>query len=425
MLVFIDLDGTLTNTIHPSWRPYRDGQAVIAPDQVPVFPGARDFISYCYQKGIHLVLVSDSHPRYVEPLRQYLGLQGICLADKPNTARLNDYIAISPILQQELRNPDGCFFVGDTKLDIEIGRKYGIRTILLRQYWTKQEDIDVVSGVGDDLGNLKMGATYEAKSFSEVIGILQSPDDYLVALEAQLIGKQSNRAIIFKSTTYSNGDWSGVFCLARQEEGCCDRFARSDCYRMIANPQRTNVFLDLMSGTMSSYIRFYQNAYICQWDYLTYLSDKSTTVPPEKMKQIFDRVESDIPKVKLLKWREMGQGSLRNQIDYSSRQKFLADYLQIDDSINLHGKNVIVFDDQLTTGATAYYVIKSLKQRGAVNVLFIAFFQMILDVSDGMVCPHCGKPMRIKRKKKDGKRFYSCVPPEYGGEGCGNIISID
>ena len=319
MLVFIDLDGTLTNTIHPSWRPYRDGEAPIAPDQVPLFPGAREFISDCHQRGIHLVLVSDSHPRYVEPLRQFLGLQGIYLADKPNTTRLNEYIAFSPILQQELRNPDGCFFVGDTKLDVEIGRKYGIRTILLRQYWMKEEDVDLVSGVGDQLGNIKMGATYEAFSFSEVMEILQSPDDHLVALEARLVGSQSNRAIIFKSISHANGSWSGVFCLARQEEGCCDRFARSDCYRMIANPQRTNDFLDLLSGTMSSYIRFHKNTYPCRWDYLTYLSDKSTTLPPEKMKQIFDRVESDIPKVKLLYWLEMGQGSLRNQIDYSSR----------------------------------------------------------------------------------------------------------
>ncbi len=425
MLVFIDLDGTLTNTIHPSWSPYRDGQAVIAPDQVPVFPGTREFISYCYQKGIHLVLVSDSHPKYVEPLRQYLGLQGIYLADKPNTARLNDYIAISPILQQELRNPDGCFFVGDTKLDIEIGRKYDIRTILLMQYSIPEADIDIASGVGDYQGNIKMGPTYCARSFEDVKAILEAPDDHLLSLEARLVGHNSFNAIRFKDIWYANRDWAGVFCLARQEEGKCDRFARSDQYRQIANPGRTDDFLSLMAGTMSSYIRFFQSTCPFPWHYLTYLSDKSTTLPPEKMKQIFDRVESDIPKAKLLYWLEMGQGSLRNQIDYPSRQKFLIDYLRIDESINLHGKNVIVFDDQLTTGATAYYVIKSLKQRGAANILFIAFFQMILDVSDGMVCPNCGQPMRIKRRKKDGKRFYSCVPPGYGGDGCGNIINID
>ena len=425
MLVFIDLDGTLVNTTHPSWRPYRDGQAIIAPDKVPPFTGAREFISYCYQKGIHLVLVSDSHPKYVEPIRQYLGLQGICLADKPNTSRLNDYIAISPILQQELRNPDGCFFVGDTKLDIEIGRKYDIRTILLTQYSVLEDDVDKASGVGDVLGNMKMGPTYCAKSFDEVKAILEAPDDHLLALEAKLVGHESNRVIRFKDMWYANGDWSGVFCLARQEEGKCDRFARSDQYRQIANPNRTEDFLGLLAGTMSTYIRFFQSTCPFPWHYLTYLSDKSTTLPPEKMKQIFDRVESDIPKAKLLYWLEMGQGSLRNQIDYSNRQKFLIEYLRIDESVNLHGKNVIVFDDQLTTGATAYFVIKSLKQRGAANILFIAFFQMILDVSDGMLCPLCGHPMRIKRRKKDGKRFYSCVPSEYGGDGCGNIISID
>lgn len=29
MLILLDLDGTLINTVHPGWRPYKDGQAVI------------------------------------------------------------------------------------------------------------------------------------------------------------------------------------------------------------------------------------------------------------------------------------------------------------------------------------------------------------------------------------------------------------
>lgn len=143
------------------------------------------------------------------------------------------------------------------------------------------------------------------------------------------------------------------------------------------------------------------------------------------MKQIFDRIDAGIPKYKLMTWLEMNQGSLRNQIDYQSRKQFLNDYLRIDESVDLRGANIIVIDDQLTTGATAHYVIKQFRERGAKNVFFFAFFQMIVEVGDKMICPNCGMAMKIRRRGSDGKRFYSCVPPQYGGQGCGLIINID
>ena len=98
-------------------------------------------------------------------------------------------------------------------------------------------------------------------------------------------------------------------------------------------------------------------------------------------------------------------------------------YLDVVDS-NLEGKNIIVLDDQLTTSATAWHVIRKLKEKGAKNILFIAMFQMILPVNDGVVCPKCGKPMLVKIRRSDGHRFYSCTPPEYRGEGCGFIQDI-
>jgi hypothetical protein len=72
MLVFIDLDGTLVKTTHPSWRPYRDGQAIIAPDKVPPLPGAREFISYCYQKGFILFSFPTPIPNTSNPFANIL-----------------------------------------------------------------------------------------------------------------------------------------------------------------------------------------------------------------------------------------------------------------------------------------------------------------------------------------------------------------
>lgn len=49
MLILIDLDGTLIYTVHPSWKPYKDGQENYNInnflDKVPFFPGAKEFIA--------------------------------------------------------------------------------------------------------------------------------------------------------------------------------------------------------------------------------------------------------------------------------------------------------------------------------------------------------------------------------------------
>ena len=104
------------------------------------------------------------------------------------------------------------------------------------------------------------------------------------------------------------------------------------------------------------------------WDYITYLTDKQSTVPMNKMKEIFELVDTIIPKVQLLKWNDNVEGSLRNRNQYNERKAFLEQYLKIDcpmvqsvdlfgqeieQPLSLRGKNIIVLDDQLTTGATA------------------------------------------------------------------------
>ena len=72
MLILIDLDGTLINTVHPTWKPYKDGQEDCIIDnylaQLPVFNGAREFLSSRKAKGDNIVVVSDSHYRYVNPI---------------------------------------------------------------------------------------------------------------------------------------------------------------------------------------------------------------------------------------------------------------------------------------------------------------------------------------------------------------------
>ncbi len=97
MVILIDLDGTLINTVHPTWKPYKDGQDNYDIsnylNQVPVFPGAKEFIASRKAKGDNVIVVSDSHFRYVNPICNMLGVESLSLADKPNTVKLNEYLA--------------------------------------------------------------------------------------------------------------------------------------------------------------------------------------------------------------------------------------------------------------------------------------------------------------------------------------------
>lgn len=438
MLILLDLDGTLINTVHPGWKPYKDGQQNYPVAQIPVFAGVKEFIVSRKEKGDSLVVVSDSHPNYVNPISEMFGLEALSLADKPNTMKINSFLD-THLQYKQMVTEGNCMVIGDTKLDIELGRRIGALTCWILPYQVTDEIKDERDGIGDEMASKKMGPTYTIKTFAELEKILDSPLNNLYSIESSFAGGQSLSAIKFSYNRYMDGSYSCIRCLARQEQGACDKYARADKYYQMSNPNRTEEFLQSLANGMSSYIN--QPAVMNQgWDYFTYLTDKASTVPANKMKAVFDIVSTTIPKIELLKWSDNTQGSLRNRNLYSDRKDFLEKFLTVslpmgkvadsfggesEQPISIQRKNIIVLDDQLTTGATAWHVIHKLKENGAKNVLFIAMFQMVLAVNnDDIICPSCGKPMITKIRRSDGHRFYSCTPPEYGGNGCGFIIDI-
>lgn len=438
MLVFLDLDGTLTNTVHPGWKPYKDGQQDYPVAQIPVFNGAREFIISRKGKGDTLVIVSDSHPRYVNPIANMFGLEALSLADKPNAKKLNEFLESHPLYKQMVVDGLSCF-IGDTKLDIELGRRIGALTVWFLPYHIAEQIKDDRDGIGDEMASKKMGPTYAAKTFVEIDSILDSPLENLYSIEGAFVDSTSMRSVRFSENRYIDGSYACIRCLARQEQGACDKYARADKYYIMSNPERTSDFLRSLAQGISSYLN--QHVIMQQgWDYFTYLTDKATTVPRHKMKEIFDLVDTPMKKIELLKWADNTEGSLRNRNLYNERKSFLEQYLsiipptetivnlfgvEIEQPISLSGKNIVVLDDQLTTGATAWHVIKGLKYLGAHNVLFVAMFQMILAVNnEDVLCPRCGKPMILKIRRSDGHRFYSCTPPKYKGDGCGYIVDI-
>ncbi|MEO9893108.1 hypothetical protein [Aurantibacter sp.] len=423
MIIFLDLDGTLTHTAHPYFKKMKDGIEDTDVEFIKkyVFPNALNFIKEQFLLGNKLYIISDSHPKYVKAIaEQIFDLPYLSLADKPNDIKTRNYIQSIPGLSEAFINKDNFILVGDSWLDIALGRLLNIRTVLTTFY--NSNEIDTRDGIGDNRKQIKHGPTYYANNFDELAEIISNPWENLLALESVFQGENSSKAVKFKFQKHENG-FTAFRCLARQEDGECDKYARADKYFQIDNPDRSTELLNKLAISVSTYLYRVEAQNSFNWDYLSYVSDKKTTTPPNKMKEIFDLVESDIPKVELFKWDENVVGSLRNNPDYKSRRDFIAKYLSIYESYDLKDKSVVVLDDQFTSSATAYEIATQLRNRGANNILFIALFYLILPLSN-KICPKCGKGMQIKINRKKGNKFYSCTPPEYRGEGCGNTINI-
>ena len=421
MIVFTDLDGTLINTTDLSFKPFKDGLQEIELNNIPIFQGAKEFINYLQELGHQPIIISDSHPKYVNKIANLIfNIPCVSLTDKPNTEKILNYIHSNTTLSHSFQNRDNFIIIGDRWLDIELGRRLNIRTILTKFY--KATNIEERDGIGQYWKAIKMGATYYANNLEEVISIIQNPIESLLTIEAVFQNKDSDKVVRFNYTKNHMG-FTAFRCLARQEDGECDRFARADKYYQIDNLNREYNFINKLAKGVTNYLKRVFSFKEYHWDYISYVSDKETTSPPNKMEEIFNLVDSPIQKIKLFEWNLGIQGKLRNLPNYEDRKKFINQNLNTVNNVDLQGKNIIVIDDQLTSSATAYSICQQLRNKGAVNILFIALFYLILPV-ESKVCPNCGKPLKIKIRKNDGKKFFSCVPPNFGGDGCGYIENI-
>jgi phosphoglycolate phosphatase-like HAD superfamily hydrolase len=412
MILLIDLDGTLTNTAHPQFKKMKDGLEETIISSIPLFDGAVEFINYQKNLGNTIIIVSDSHPKYVNKIStEIFNSDFIYLADKPNPERTLEYINSNPELLKLYSERDNFILIGDSFLDIELGRRLNIRTIQTKFY--KATEIEERDGIGQDWKPLKMGPTYYVKKYLEINEIIENPFDNLLAIEAAFKGRESSKAVAFKDYKSQNG-YTAFRCLARQEDGECDKYARADKYYQIDNPNRSLEFLKTLAFGVDSYLAKVESFPEFQWDYLTYVSDKKTTSPPNKMKEIFDLVNCSIPKIKLFDWRNDVKGSLRNRPDYKSRKEFINKYLFTLEGIDLSGKSIIIIDDQFTSSATAQEITAQLKYKGVKNILFVALFYLILPIQSKL-CPRCNNNMKITVRREDGVKFYYCNPKV----GCG------
>lgn len=71
MIIFVDLDGTLTHTADVKYKELKDGLRDFNPSEIPLFQGAIDFISALKEAGHRVIILSDSHLKYVRPIDEY------------------------------------------------------------------------------------------------------------------------------------------------------------------------------------------------------------------------------------------------------------------------------------------------------------------------------------------------------------------
>ena len=182
MVVLLDLDGTLTDTAHERFKPFKDGIKDFQISEIPIFSEAVEFVNTLTNNKHFVFIVSDSHPKYVNKIaNEIFGFaidessfcQVIYLADKPNiektykqlTAFAHELDPHVPMIHLP-SDKDEFIMIGDSWLDIELGRRLNIRTVLTQFY--NATSIEERDGIGQDWKPIKMGATYYAKTFDDL-----------------------------------------------------------------------------------------------------------------------------------------------------------------------------------------------------------------------------------------------------------------
>jgi hypothetical protein len=93
MILFLDLDGTLTDTEHPHFKEVKDGLVDADISKIPLINGAKEFIEAQKIRGNLPIIVSDSHPKYVNKIAsEVFKIDCNALTDKPNPQRTLSFI---------------------------------------------------------------------------------------------------------------------------------------------------------------------------------------------------------------------------------------------------------------------------------------------------------------------------------------------
>ncbi|SHF02041.1 hypothetical protein SAMN05444279_11463 [Ruegeria intermedia] len=425
MHILLDLDGTLVKTTASKYDDIKYGRnRCFSLDEIPIVEGAREFVEAAKKRGHSVTIVSDSHDAYVGPVSEKIfDAPWLALADKPNTAKLRSY------LERRFGFPSSAIaeeflVVGDTGLNIQLARGLSIPSVLLLPGPGDIPYDPYYDGLASWARLCMEGATYNCRSFRELLRVIETPAKHRLVLE----DKQGNAAVRMFTARNLNDGYTLIRCIGRQQQGPCDAYGAIERYYKFGSEDRTENFLGEVVRDVSRYLNDEVMAHdAIRWDIITCVADKATTKPPRKMAKLLHELNVDLQKNELFVWSPEVTGSIRQEKHRAGRMGFIKRFVRLESEIDLRGKSVIVVDDQFTTGATAMSHVDMLLEAGVRNVLFLALFYLTNEVPVEKSCPRCGKIARIKYRKRDGSPFYNCVPPEYNGNGCGwmgNITNV-
>jgi FMN phosphatase YigB (HAD superfamily) len=369
--ILIDLDGTLTDTADVSFKLMKDGKVDTDLSKINLITGAKDFVTELKNRGHEVFIISDSHPSYVNKIATaYFNIPSLSLTDKPNTTKARNFLTQ---YSHQLQGVTEYFMIGDTWLDIELGRGLKAMTVLVELY--SPQNIEERDGIGQDWKQIKSGPTFYSKSFEKVLDIIENPSKNLLCIESVFQGEQTVNPIKFKGLKYER-PLLAFRALGRQNAGECDNFGVADKYFEFSRQGRSQETLNKLAQATKKYIDYVLSFSFYTWDYFTFVSDKSTTNPPNKMKDFFDLVQVPITKIQLLEWQQNMSGSIRDLENYRQRLDFVNNHLHVIDNFDLKDKSIIIIDDQFTTGGTAHSICQKFKERGAKNLLFLSLFYL-------------------------------------------------
>jgi len=415
--ILLDLDGTLVDTNASRYDGIKYGRdRSFSLNDIPVIAGAREFIEAVKSRGHSVTILSDSHGAYVGAVSENIfGAPWLALTDKPNTAKLRVYLE-SNFGFPSRSVAEEFLLVGDTRLDIQLARGLAIPSALL---FRGTDDVPHDPYHNEEASWARRcmeGATYNCRSFDELLGVIEMPAKHRLVLEDRM-GTAAAR--MFNGRNLNDGH-TLIRGLGRQQQGPCDAYGAIGRYYKFGSEGRTEAFLAGVARDVSRYLHDEVMAHdFVRWDMITCVADKTTTKPPRKMAKLLHALEVALPKEELFVWSPDVTGSIRQEKKRAGRMGFIKRFVRLESALDLKGKNIIVVDDQYTTGATAMSHVDMLLEAGVRNILFVALFYLTEEVPVEKMCPRCGKPTRIKYQKTDGKPFYSCVPPAYNGTGCG------
>ena len=377
--LLLDLDGTLLDTSSPRYKPFKDGEKTTNPETISFSNEARDFLKKCHTAGYILYVVSDSHPKYVHALYEAY-LQDYCrgvlsLADKPNPKRTIQFLEEQGIFLplDQYRT----FMIGDTWLDVHLGRGLHIPTILLNYF--EPEGNDIRDGIGQSgfSRRIKSGATFYASNYEDIIRILAEPSERMLVIEGAFRGHKSQGILKLSQTVQESHDPHTIIrALARQVQGESDPFESTQRYFEFSRADRSRDTLDTLAAAIANYIEEQVIPHeAISWDAFTWMPDKASTIPKDKMLALAQTISEQIsiPTIQVLDWSENTTGSIRNLKTRAERKAFVRDRLTLVQK-NLQGQNIIVLDDQYTTGATAEAVMDILRGCGVKNILWVTLY---------------------------------------------------